>query len=183
MRLFYHLIQNRYLIVLVLAMLPITIVTAENAKPPGNYKFKKLAKPPLAPDFLLADMDGNKHSLKQYRGKVVLVNFWATWCPPCIKEMPSMENLYVKLRSRSFVVLAINQWEDDERVFEFMGQLNSIPTFPILFDQDSKVSDSYAVQGLPSSYIIDKEGRIVYRAKGGRDFSHPEVFRMIESLL
>ena len=175
--------RSNCLLVLLIVVLPIFNVGADAAKDSGNYKFKQLSKPIPAPNFMLKDMDGKEHSLKQYRGKIVLINFWATWCPPCIKEMPSMENLYVSLRSRSFVVLAINQWEDDERVFEFMGQLKSIPTFPILFDHDSKVSDSFGVQGLPSSYIVDKKGRIVYRAKGGRDFNHPKIVNIIKSLL
>lgn len=173
---------GNYMMILLLAMLPAHHVAAEQAKAAGNYKLKKLPKPASAPDFLLKDMDGKLHSLKQYRGKVVLINFWATWCPPCIREMPSMESLFLKFKSRNFVILAINQWEDDERVFEFMGQLKSIPTFPILFDPDSKISSAYGVQGLPSSYIIDKQGRIVYRAKGGRDFDHPDIVRKIKSL-
>jgi thiol-disulfide isomerase/thioredoxin len=163
-------------------MLPVNCVVAEKLASANDYKLKQLTQPLPAPDFKLQDMDGKLHTLKEYKGKVVLINFWATWCPPCIREMPSLEKLYQKLRGQPFIMLAINQWEDEERVFEFMGQLEVIPTFPILFDPQSKVSAAFGVQGLPSSYIIDKQGRIVYRAKGGRDFDHPQIERKIKSL-
>jgi thiol-disulfide isomerase/thioredoxin len=164
------------------ALLQINTAVAEQQASINDFKLKQLARPMPAADFKLLDMEEKPHTLKQYRGKVVLINFWATWCPPCIREMPSLEKLYQKLKGKPFVMLAINQWEDEERVFEFMGQLNTIPTFPILFDPDSKVSAAFGVQGLPSSYIIDKQGRIVYRAKGGRDFAHPEIEAKIISL-
>lgn len=169
-------------IFILLASLPFTGGAVEKIKPVENYKLKLLSNPKPAPDFILLDMDGESHSLKHYRGKVVLINFWASWCSPCLREMPSLQKLYEDLGTTSFVVLAINQWEDDERAFEFMGQLNPAPTFPILFDKDSKISDRYGVQGLPSSYIVDKQGRIVYRAKGGRDFDHPQIVSKIKAL-
>ncbi len=173
---------KHYLVMLLVVVLPINICAAEQQADPSDYKLKRLARPMPAPDFTLEDMDGKKHSLTEYRGKVVLINFWASWCPPCIREMPSMEQLYQNLKDQPFVLLAINQWEDEERVFEFMGQLQTIPTFPILFDPQSKVSAAFEVQGLPSSFIIDTNGRIVFRAKGGRDFNHPQIVRTIRSL-
>ena len=169
-------------LIVLLVLLMQNLAMAEKQASVNDFKFKRLTVPLTAPDFSLPDMDDITHTLKQYKGKVVLVNFWATWCPPCIREMPSLEKLYQKLEGKPFVLLAINQWEDEERVFEFMGQLKTIPTFPILFDPDSKISDAYGVKGLPSSYIIDKQGRIVYRATGGRDFNHPEIERTIKSL-
>lgn len=171
-----------YLIFLLTMLLQLDVAVAAEQATVNDYKLKQLAKPLSAPDFALPDMDGKAHTLKQYRGKVVLVNFWGTWCPPCIREMPSLEKLYQKLKGEPFAMLAINQWEDEERVFEFMGQLKTIPTFSILFDADSKISAAYGVQGLPSSFIIDKQGRIVYRATGGRDFNHPEIERTVRSL-
>ncbi len=174
--------HNRYLFLLLTALLPINATAAEQQASINDYKLTQLAKPMPAPDFKLLDMDEDTHTLKQYRGKVVLINFWGTWCPPCIREMPSLEKLYLKLKGKPFVMLAINQWEDEERVFEFMGQLKTIPTFPILFDPDSKVSAAFGVKGLPSSYILDKQGRVVYRATGGRDFAHPEIEAKIKSL-
>jgi len=181
-----HLLPNKLhkpgLIFLLSMLLPLTGVASEKTEPAENYKLKLLTNPVPAPDFILKDMDGEQHSLKQYRGKVVVINFWATWCPPCIREMPSLQKLYETFKSKSLVVLAINQWEDEDRVFEFMGRLNPAPTFPVLFDSESKLSDLYKVQGLPSTYIINKQGKIVYRAKGGRDFDHPEIMGKIRAL-
>jgi thiol-disulfide isomerase/thioredoxin len=136
-----------------------------------------------APDFTLNDMDGKPHTLSALRGNVVLVNFWATWCPPCRKEMPSLEFLYAKFSGKAFRVLAVNQWEDADHVFSYMGELNVFPSFPILFDPQSQVSELYGVRGLPTSFLIDPEGRIIYRAIGGREFDHPDVVALIETLL
>lgn len=140
-------------------------------------------EPVEAPDFTLQDMDGESHTLSELRGNYVLVNFWATWCPPCRKEMPSMEYLHKKYRDRPFRVLAVNQWEDPDHVFSYMGELAVFPSFPILFDPKSTVSEHYGVRGLPTSFIVDPEGRLVYRAIGGREFDHPEVTGLIDRLL
>jgi thiol-disulfide isomerase/thioredoxin len=139
--------------------------------------------PHQAADFTLQDMDENSHSLKDYRGKVVMLNFWATWCPPCRQEMPSMEALNQLYEDEGFTVLAINEWEDADRVFVYTGQLSTSPTFPILFDKTGKVADKYEVKGLPTTVLLNKKGQVVYRAIGGRDFNHPEVDKIIRSLL
>ncbi|HHH43951.1 MAG TPA: TlpA family protein disulfide reductase [Gammaproteobacteria bacterium] len=143
----------------------------------------QLAAPVAAPDFILKDMDDESHSPGRYRGKVVMVNFWATWCPPCRRELPSMEALYQVFRDDGFTVLAINQWESPDHVFAYMGQLDVEPSFPILFDRDSAVSQRYGVKGLPTTVLIDRRGRVVYRAVGGRDFNHPEVRAIIRGLI
>ena len=151
--------------------------------PPLSHQFTPLDPPQEAPGFSLNDMDGEAHALSDYRGKVVLVNFWATWCPPCRREMPALERLYLKLRDRGFVVLAVNQWEDADLVFAYMGQLDVFPTFPVVFDPESRISEDYGVKGLPTSFRIDRQGRLVYRAIGGREFDHPEIERIVEGLL
>ena len=148
-----------------------------------GHGLSRLPTPVTAPDFTLEDMDGKSYTLSSLRGKVVMINFWATWCPPCREEIPSMETVYLALRDKGFIVLAINQWETPDHVFSYMGQLDVYPTFPILFDGDSKVSDSYGVKGLPTTMLIDKRGRVVYRAVGGRNFNHPEVRALIQQLL
>lgn len=136
-----------------------------------------------ASDFELEDMDEEKIKLTKYRGKVVLINFWATWCPPCIREMPSMEKLHQQINADDFKVLAVNQMEDIDQVFAFTGQLEVDPTFDILFDTTSEVSHAYGVRGLPTTYLIDKQGNIRYRAVGGREFNHPEVVKIINQLI
>jgi thiol-disulfide isomerase/thioredoxin len=128
-------------------------------------------------------MDAKNISLKSYRRKVILLNFWATWCPPCRREMPSMERLHQNFKGKDFIVLAINQMEDIDQVFAYTGALEVNPTFTILFDKDSVVSRAYSVQGLPTTYLIDKKGNIRFRAIGGREFDHPEVEKQILQLM
>ncbi|WP_297528248.1 TlpA family protein disulfide reductase [Thiohalobacter sp.] len=148
-----------------------------------GHALSPLPEPVPAPDFELEDMDGNRHRLSDLRGKVVMLNFWATWCGPCREELPSLEALYRDLRDQGFEVLAINQWETPDHVFSYMGQIDVFPTFPILFDRDSRVSELYGIRGLPTTLVVDPEGRVVYRAIGGRNFDHPEVRGLIRRLL
>jgi len=148
-----------------------------------GHGLSRLPTPVTAPDFTLEDMDGKPYTLSSLRGKVVMVNFWATWCPPCREEIPSMETVYQALHESDFIVLAINQWETPDHVFSYMGQLEVYPSFPILFDRDSSVSDAFGVKGLPTTMLIDKQGRVVYRAIGGRNFNHPDVRKLIQQLI
>lgn len=164
-------------------LLPITSAHAELPKPKLNHQLTPLLNPVVAPSFSLQDMDGDIFAFESLRGKVIMVNFWATWCPPCRREMPSMESLYQSFKDEPFTILAINQWEAPDHVFAYMGQLDVFPNFPILFDTDSAVSEDYDVRGLPTTLLIDKQGRIVYRAVGGRDFNHSNVRKIIRELL
>jgi peroxiredoxin len=175
--------RQRFIALLLGVLLPTGLLHAQLPVPELNHQLTQLATPVAAPDFTLDDMDGESHSLGDYRGKVVMVNFWATWCPPCRRELPSMEALYRAFRDDAFTVLAINQWESPDHVFAYMGQLEVFPAFPILFDRDSAVSQTFGVKGLPTTVLIDKRGRVVYRAVGGRDFNHPEVQEIIRTLL
>jgi peroxiredoxin len=118
-----------------------------------------------AEDFRLIDLEGKQQSLSQYRGKVVLVNFWATWCKPCTTEMPAMQATYEKLRDKGFVVLAINELEDDAKVREHIKQHGH--TFPVLMDRDNKVANQFGVFGLPVSVFIDEQGVVQEYIKGG----------------
>jgi len=165
------------------ALLLLALSAAAVAEEGLSHSFTRIDPPRSVPEFSLPDMDGELHALQDYRGKVVLINFWATWCPPCRREMPALEQLYRKLGDQPFAVLAINQWEDADLVFAYMGDLNVFPSFPILFDPESKVSADFGVKGLPTSFLLDKQGRVVFRAVGGRAFDHPEVEQTIRSLL
>lgn len=118
-----------------------------------------------AEDFRLTDLEGKSQSLSQYRGKIVLLNFWATWCKPCTTEMPAMQTMYDKLRDKGFVVLAVNELEDDAKVREHIKQYGH--TFPVLMDRDNKVANQFGVFGLPVSVFIDQEGRVQEYIKGG----------------
>lgn len=118
-----------------------------------------------AEDFRLVDLEGKSQSLSQYRGKVVLVNFWASWCKPCTTEMPAMQTTYDKLRDKGFVVLAINELEDEAKVREHIKQYSH--TFPVLLDRDNKVANQFGVFGLPVSVFIDEKGVVQEYIKGG----------------
>jgi len=162
--------------------LPFAVI-ADWQQPELSHNLTKVNKMISAADFELQNIDEEKKKLSDYKGKVILLNFWATWCPPCIREMPSMERLHQQVDAENFKVIAINQMEDIDQVFAFTGQLEIDPTFEILFDSTSEVSQQYAVRGLPTTYLIDKEGKIRYRAIGGREFNHPEVVKVINSLI
>ena len=118
-----------------------------------------------AEDFRLTDLAGKEQSLSQYRGKIVLLNFWATWCKPCTTEMPAMQASFDKLRDKGFVVVAVNELEDDARVREHIKQYGH--TFPVLMDRDNKVANQFGVFGLPVSVFIDQDGRVQEYLKGG----------------
>ncbi len=110
------------------------------------------------PEFTLKDLRGTSWTFGDLRGKVVLVNFWATWCPPCRKEMPDLESLYTKFRDKGRVVLAISD-EDAAKVTPFIQQRGI--TFPVLLDPDRKVNDLFVVYGIPKTFIYDREGKLV----------------------
>ena len=170
--------------ILLLAGLLLTVTAqADWQQPELSHNLTPIKKIVVASDFTLQDMDEEDKKLSDSRGKVVLLNFWATWCPPCIREMPSMERLQQKLDADTFKVIAVNQMESMDDVFAFSGQLEVDPTFEILFDSDSQVSRKYAVRGLPTTYLIDKKGNIRYRAVGGREFDHPEVIKLVKQLM
>ena len=136
-------------------------------------------KPP-ALDFSLPDMDGEMHKLSDFRGKTVIVNFWATWCPPCREEMPSMERAWQKIKDDGMAMIAINVGEDEDTIFQFTA---SYPvTFPLLLDQDSEVVEPWGVRGLPTTYVVDPQGRVVYRAIGGREWDDPALLDKVRAL-
>ncbi len=132
-----------------------------------------------APTLRLPDMDGKPVDLAAYRGKVVLVNFWATWCPPCRKEFPSLGRVRKLLKPTEFEVLAVNVGEDPDTVFSFAGT----PEFPVLFDRDSKAMAAWPVKGLPTTFLVDRQGGLAFRAVGGREFDDPEIVAAIRQLL
>ena len=139
--------------------------------------------PTPAPALKLKDLDGKPHDLAALRGKVVLINFWATWCPPCRREMPSMERLSQALAGEPFVVLAVDVGESVETIETFTSQLDAVPTFPILLDRQARAMQAWPVAGLPTTFLVDKQGRIVATAVGGREFDHPAIIGAIRKLL
>jgi thiol-disulfide isomerase/thioredoxin len=150
--------------------------------PPLSHSLTMQAPRP-APALQLQDLDGRVHDLARLKGRVVLVNFWATWCPPCRREMPSMERLSQALKGEAFSMLAVNVGEDADTIDAFNGQLDIAPTFPILLDTRSRTMQAWKVAGLPTTFLIDKQGRIVASAIGGREFDHPALVEAIRERL
>ena len=109
-------------------------------------------------NFTLTDLDGKTWTLKALRGEVVLVNFWATWCPPCQKEIPDLEALYKRFRNQRFVILAISD-EEADKVRPFIAERKV--TYPVLLDPDSKVHKEFEVEGIPKSFVFDRDGKLV----------------------
>jgi peroxiredoxin len=133
-----------------------------------------------APDFELTDIEGTTHRLSDYRDKVVIINFWATWCPPCRAEMPSMDRAWAQLEDEDIVMLAVNVGEDEDTIFQFTA--NYPVTFPLLMDRDSKVVEAWPIRGLPTTFVIDPGGRLAYRAIGGREWDDPELLEQVRAL-
>ena len=117
-------------------------------------------RPPLvgspAPEIALKDLQGQEVKLSDLHGKIVLLNFWATWCKPCKEEMPAMQASYDKLRDQGFVVLAVNELEDTNKVIEHIRTHGH--TFTVVMDHDNRVANQYGVVGLPASFLIDRQG-------------------------
>jgi len=151
--------------------------------PPLSHSLTEQAAKAPAPALVLKDIDDKSHDLASLKGKVVLVNFWATWCPPCRREMPSMDRLAQKLAGTAFVVLAVNIGEDADTIHTFTSQLDTAPSFPILLDPRARTMQTWKISGLPTTYLIDPQGRIAYSAVGGREFDHPEIERQVRALL
>lgn len=132
------------------------------------------------PPFVLEDIDGKQYRLSDYRGKVVLVNFWATWCAPCVKEMPTMQRLKSKLGEKELLILAVNMGDDDASVRDF---LKKIPlSFPILMDRQGSVSRQWKVYALPTSFVLDAKGTVTYVLFGSLEWDTPEVAAQLSSL-
>ncbi len=138
----------------------------------------------LAPDFTLPDIDGKKMTLSDYRGSIVFLNFWATWCVTCEEEMPSMEKLYQRFKGKKFEMLTVSiDKEGEEKILPYLKKFEL--TFPALLDPKGKVSQLYKTTGVPETFIINKSGMIVHKAVGPRDWSTASVIetfgKMVDS--
>jgi len=142
---------------------------------------EKPGKPILAPDFTLEDLSGKRVSLKNLRGKVVFLNFWATWCVPCRQEMPTMEKLHREFKGQGLEVVAINFREPKKDVQKFFDELGL--SFTALLDRDGKVFEEYGAWSLPLSYFINRRGEFVGKTIGYRDWHRGEARAFFRELL
>lgn len=132
-------------------------------------------------NFRLDNLSGNVVSLHSYEGKVVLLNFWASWCGPCRSEMPSLESLYKRFRHKGFVVLGVNLQQSPGTIKPFVKKFGL--TFPVLLDRSGRVALSYAARALPTTYLINKKGEVTSRIVGAHNWSSPQVSKLIEALV
>ena len=163
----------------VVAALFLLATMPARAQAPAPRGLAAVAGKPTAPEIALQDVDGKPVKLSELRGRVVVVNFWATWCPPCRKELPSLGRLQKLFKPEQLRVLAVNIGEDEETVFSFLPD----PPFTILLDQKSTSLRNWQVKGLPSTFVVDREGRIVLRAVGGREFDDAATVARLRELL
>ena len=162
------------------ALKPQPLAVAANTANTSKLDEPPLEKHPtqsLAPDLGLPDLTGKIQDLKDYRGKVVLLNFWATWCPPCIKEIPSLNNLQEQFSKDEFIVLSVDVGEELKDIQTF---LEHVPAeYPVLVDTSSSLTESWQLQAFPSTYIIDRQGRLRYQYFGGLEWDEPELIEFL----
>ena len=144
----------------------------------GVLKVPRIA-PPV--DFKLKDIKGKSVRLSDFRGKVVFLNFWATWCPPCKYEMPSMQKLYDKLRHKNFAMVAVDLQEPVSRVRDFIKKYEL--SFTVLLDSKGDVGRQFGILSIPSTFILDKEGGIIGKIFGPREWDGKEAVDLFEHLM
>jgi thiol-disulfide isomerase/thioredoxin len=145
--------------------------------------FAVASKPFVPEDFTLGSLDGSRQSLSSFKGKVVFLSFWATWCGPCKEELPSIQALYGKLSGKGFVVLAVDLGENTSKVSQFVKEHNL--TFPILLDTDSAVGATFGTSSIPTNYILDRSGRIIARIVGydGTEWTNSKRLDLFDKIL
>ena len=147
----------------------------------GSNELSPYTAQPDTAVFDLPDIKGQQHSLEDFRDRVVLVNFWASWCPPCIQEMPVLERLKKKFNERPFEVLAVNVGEPKYRVWKFVKHISF--GLPVLLDTHKDTFESWGASVLPTSFLLDRKGRIRYRVQGDIEWDSEEVVSLIEALI
>ena len=136
-----------------------------------------------APGFTLQSGDGKTVSLTQFKGDVVMINFWASWCGPCRQEMPLLENIYKKYNKMGFTLIGVNVEPDSKDAEGFLKGLATPVSFPVIYDKDSTVSKAYDVQGMPSTVIIDRKGNIRVLHRGYKPGDENEYLDSIRALI
>ena len=180
----------RYVLILFLSLFAFTSSMAHSKKANLTDEDRKLLKslritPPSiwieAHDFTGELNDGSTVNLKDYHHRFVLLNFWATWCVPCLKEMPDLEKAYQKMGSKKLIVLAVGMGEDKSSISKFAEKHDF--TFPMIADSTLEIARLYGVENIPITYLINPEGVIIGRALGIRDWASPELIEFMDSKL
>ncbi|MEX0806885.1 MAG: TlpA disulfide reductase family protein [Candidatus Binatia bacterium] len=150
-----------------------------------NYKLvpnlQEMKDHPPAPDFTLPNLQRGKVSLSDFRGKLLMLNFWASWCVSCREEMPAMERLYQRYKDQRFVILGVNIKDEKKSALSFVEELKI--TFPIGFDPKGEVGLVYGAWGIPTTYLIDAKGMALARVVGSADWYSPGARELVGALL
>ena len=163
------------LALLMLALAPVMPVLAE------VQALQPLTTPRPAPAFEFVDIQGTTHRLQDYADRVVVVNFWATWCPPCIRELPALERLQQHLADVGGVVLTVNFGEDAEDIAVFLQRVIALE-LPVLLDPAMTAASPWRLRGIPTSYIINPQGQIVFTVLGDQPWDAPVMVEQIRAL-
>jgi len=159
-----------------------TPFTAEEVTIEEQFLEKKSEIGFMAPDFVARTLEGNRVGLENYKGQVIILNLWATWCGPCRVEMPGFENLYRRFRSEGLTILAVSLDKgDNAKVKDFVEKYQL--SFPVLIDQDEEVAHRYPTFTIPTTYVIDKQGRVVAKVDGAKNWESEQTFEALELLL
>jgi peroxiredoxin len=134
-----------------------------------------------APDFTLKSLEGTNLRLEEYRGQVVLINFWASWCGPCRQEMPLLDRLHHRYEDAGFAVLGVNVEGEAEPAQEIVDKTNV--TFPVLIDEDQKVSEMYNLEAMPSTVVVDRDGVIRYIHRGYKPGDEAKYVEIVKALI
>ena len=164
---------------LVLSLAPDASVRGQELRDGLNVAYGNPPAPPLA----LEDVDGRVHLLSDLRGRVIVVNFWATWCPPCIAEMPAIQRMYDALAGQGVRVLAVNAGEHVEDIRSFVRNFEPALTFPLLRDSKGDTFARWRVLGLPHTFVVDPSGNLAYTAEGARQMDSPHILNRLRALL
>jgi peroxiredoxin len=178
-------LRKHFLSVVLLLLLSVVAIPGASAQSKLNYKvipnLEAMKDKAPTPDFTLPGAEGNKLSLKDFRGKIVFLNFWATWCVPCREEMPAMEKLYQEFKDKNFVVLAVNVKDRKQEALNFIKELRI--TYPIAIDPEGQVGLLYGAWGLPTTYLIGPKGEGLARAWGPAEWYGPAARTLIKDLV
>lgn len=167
----YRILQTPAILMLTCLLAPLSVYGAQLEPYTENTATK----------FTLTDIKDQSHSLSDYKGKVVLVNFWASWCPPCIYEMPELTRLKTQLANQPFEVLALNVGEKKYRVRKFVKLINF--NLPVLLDTSKDTFNDWEIKTLPTSFLIDAEGKIRYRIRGNPGWEEDDTINIIKQLI
>jgi peroxiredoxin len=169
------LLKQQSIIVFFVMMMVCCLATAK-----ADQQLEKAQPGPSAPGFELQDMQGEKHQLKAYAGKTVIVNFWAVWCAPCRKEIPAMNRALAILKDENIAMLGINVGDQQEAIVNFSKDYPM--DFTVLMDKNGAVSQHWQVTGFPTTYIVNRQGQVVQRFVGGHEWDKKSMLDSVRSI-